>query len=216
MGIGRCAELESESRQFRGRKHITARNDGCTLADVRHPRSLALVLATLSIAAGTADPVRAEGQDASTSRPSSTTARGQAARPRFQEYQIAAGTTLPIELRTRLSSNTNEVGDGIEGRLLRPLTTRDGVELVPAGAVVSGTVKVADPAGLKQRGKLAFTFHVVEHPETGSRAMIKASVLTFESEFPAKGNLFGEVRLEKGRDSSVLLLAPLLVRIPVN
>jgi hypothetical protein len=90
------------------------------------------------------------------------------------------------------------------------------VELVPAGAVVSGTVKVAEPAGLKQRGKLAFTFHVVEHPETGSRAMIKASVLTFESEFPAKGNLFGEVRLEKGRDSSVLLLAPLLVRIPVN
>ena len=102
------------------------------------------------------------------------------------------------------------------GRLLRPLTTRDGVELVPAGAVISGTVKVAEPAGLKQRGRLAFTFHVVEHPETGSRAMIKASVLTFESEFPAKGKLFGEVRLEKGRDSSVLLLAPLLVRIPVN
>lgn len=170
----------------------------------------------LSFATGAADLVRAEPQAVSTSRPSSTTAPGNAPRPRFQEYQIAAGTTLPIELRTRLSSNANEVGDGLEGRLLRPLTTRDGVELVPAGAVVSGTVKVAEPAGLRQRGKLAFTFHVVEHPETGSRAMIKASVLTFESEVPAKGNLFGEVRLEKGRDSSVLLLAPLLVRIPVN
>jgi hypothetical protein len=183
---------------------------------VPHPRSLALILATLSLAAGAVDPLRADAQGVSNSRPSSTTTRGKVARPRFQEYQIAAGTTLPIELRTRLSSNVNEVGDGIEGRLLRPLTTRDGVELVPAGAVVSGTVRVAEPAGLRQRGKLAFTFHVVEHPETGSRAMIKASVLTFESELPAKGNLFAEVRLEKGRDSSVLLLAPLLVRIPVD
>jgi hypothetical protein len=178
-------------------------------------RSLALILAAISLAGSSGEPVRA-AQGVSTSRPSSTSARSKAARPRLQEYQIAAGTTLPIELRTRLSSNANEAGDGIEGRLLRPLTAPDGVELVPAGAVVSGTVRVAEPAGRKQRGKLAFTFHVVEHPETGSRAMIKASVLTFESEFPAKGNLFREVRLEKGLDSSVLLLAPLLVRIPVN
>ena len=181
-----------------------------------HPRSLALIVATLSLAAGGIDPTRAEAQGVSNSRPTPTSTRGRAARPRFQEYQIPAGTTLPIELRTRLSSNVNEAGDGIEGRLLRPLTTRDGVELVPAGAVVSGTVRVAEPAGLKQRGKLAFTFHVVEHPETGSRAMINAKVLTFESDIPAKGNLFADVRLEKGRDSSVLLLAPLLVRIPVN
>ena len=125
-------------------------------------------------------------------------------------------TTLPIELRTRLSSNVNRAADGIEGRLLRPLTTTEGVELVPAGAVLSGTVSEAEPAGLKRRGRLVFTFHVVEHPETGSRATIKASVLTFESEVPAKGNLFAEVRLEKGTDASVLLLAPLLVSIPVN
>ena len=181
-----------------------------------HPRPLSLILATLWLAAGGIDPIRAEAQGVSNSRPSSTSTRGKAARPRFEEHQIAAGTTLPIELRTRLSSNVNEAGDGIEGRLLRPLTTRDGLELVPAGAVVSGTVTVAEPAGVKQRGRLSFTFHVVEHPETGSRAMIKASVLTFESEFPAKGNLFGEVRREKGVDVSVLLLAPLLVRIPVN
>ena len=107
--------------------------------------------------------------------------------------------------------------DAIEGRLLWLfLMTRDGVQPRPLGAVVMGTVSEAEPAGLKQRGRLAFTFHVVEHPETGSRATIKASVLTFESEVPAKGKLFAEVRLEKGADTSVLLLAPLLVRIPVN
>ena len=175
------------------------------------------MFATVSFAvAGGADPVRAEPQGVSASRPSSAAARAKTPRQRFNEYQVAAGTTLPIQLHTRLSSNANSVADGIEGRLLRPLTTRDGFELVPAGAVVLGTVREAEPAGLKQRGRLAFTFHVVEHPETGSRAMIKASVLTFESEIPAKGNLYAEVRLEKGSDASVLLLAPLLVRIPVN
>lgn len=137
------------------------------------------------------------------------------ARPRFEEHQIPAGTTLPIELRTRLSSNGNRPADAIEGRLLRPLTTRDGVELVPAGASVLGTVSEAEPAGIKQPGRLAFTFQVVEHPETGSRAMIKASLLTFESEPPVKGKLFADVHLEKGANASVLLLAPLLVRLPI-
>lgn len=138
------------------------------------------------------------------------------ARPRFEEHQIPAGTTLPIELRTPLSSNGNRPADAIEGRLLRPLTTRDGFELIPAGASVLGTVSEAEPAGIKQPGRLAFTFQVVEHPETGSRAMIKASLLAFESEPPVKGKLFADIHLEKGANASVLLLAPLLVRLPIS
>jgi hypothetical protein len=161
---------------------------------------------------GAAGAAREDGQRASVA--SSKTSRP--AKPRFREYQIPAGTTLPIMLRSRLSSNENRPADAIEGRLLRPLTTREGVELVPAGAPVLGTVTAAEPAGLKQRGRLAFSFQVVEHPETGSRAMIKAAMLTFESDIPVKGNVFTEVRLEKGADASVLLLAPLLVRIPAN
>jgi hypothetical protein len=135
---------------------------------------------------------------------------------RFSEYQVAAGTTLPIELRSRLTSNNSQQSDVVEGRLLRPLTTADGVELVPAGAPVLGTVRDVEPAGVKRPGRLAFTFHVVEHPETGSRATIKAALLTFASQPPVKGNLFADVTLEKGIDASVLLLAPLVVRIPVN
>ena len=69
---------------------------------------------------------------------------------------------------------------------------------------------------MKQRGRLAFSFQVVEHPETGSRATIKATTLTYESEMPVKGNVFSEIRLERGTDASVLLVAPLLVRIPTN
>jgi len=193
------------------------RNDGCKTVSVLRFHHIALACATVSFAVGGgADLTCAEPQGASASRQAPTTVRAKAPRQRFNEFQVAAGTTLPIQLRTRLSSNANRAADGIEGRLLRPLTTADGVELVPAGAVLFGTVSEAEPAGLKRRGRLAFTFHVVEHPETGSRATIKASVLTFESEVPVKGNLYAEVRLEKGSDASVLLLAPLLVSIPVN
>jgi hypothetical protein len=141
---------------------------------------------------------------------------GSPRRPRFTEHQIPAGTTLPIELRTRLSSNGNRRSDALEGRLLRALTSSDGVELVPEGASVLGTVSEAAPAGVRQPGRLAFTFQIVEHPETGSRATITAAVLTYESQPPVKGKVFTDVRLEKGVDASVLLLAPLLVRIPVS
>ena len=87
---------------------------------------------------------------------------------------------------------------------------------MPAGATLLGMVSQADLAGPTLRGRLAFTFQVIEHPETRSRAMIKTSVLTFESEIPEKGTLFAEVRRDKGSDASVLLLAPLVVKLPVN
>jgi hypothetical protein len=136
-------------------------------------------------------------------------------RKTFEQFQVPAGNALPIELRSRLSSNSNRPSDHVEGRLLRPIIA-DGVELVPAGATVMGTVSQAEPAGLRKPGRIAFTFHVIEHPETGSRATIKASVITFESQPPAKGKVFPDVLLEKGIDASVLLLAPLVVRLPIE
>ena len=134
------------------------------------------------------------------------------ARPGFTEYQIAAGTALPIELRTRLSSSTNQPSDAVEGRLLRPLTVRD-VELVPAGSTVLGTVTHSEAATVQRGARIAFTFHVIEHPESGSRATIRSSVVSYQSE-PRRGKTPVHVSLEKGTDATVTLLAPLLVRIP--
>jgi hypothetical protein len=133
----------------------------------------------------------------------------------YEEFQVAAGTHLAIELRSRLSSNTNQQADPVDGRLLRAVTI-DNVELIPAGAPVLGTVSEVEFAGKRKPGFLAFTFHVIEHPETGSRAMIRATVLAYESERPKKGNVFPEVIVEKGREVSVSLLAPLTVRIPIK
>ena len=133
---------------------------------------------------------------------------------RYQEYRVPAGTYLPIELRTRLSSNTAEQGGPVDGRLLRAVEV-EGVELVPAGASVLGTITEVQPAGKKQPGRIVFAFHVIEHPETGSRAMIRGTVLSFASDPPKKGKIYPELRLEGGTDVSISLLAPLTVRIPI-
>jgi hypothetical protein len=179
-----------------------------------------VVLTACVFAAG---PVLDSGLSAAQSKPPASGAatpagksRKPAGRPRSSDYQVAAGTAISIELRTPVSSNGSLRADAIEGRLLRPLVATNGVELVPSGATVLGTVSEAEPAGVKRPGRIAFTFQIIEHPETGSRATIKTATLTFESQPPAKGKLFADVRIEKGADASVLLLAPLLVTIPLE
>ena len=134
-------------------------------------------------------------------------------KPDHEQFQVAAGTTLPIELRTRLTSSGNRRADVVEGRLLRAVTA-DDVELIPAGATVMGTVSEAEAAAPKRPGRLVFAFHVIEHPQTGSRATITAAARRFESEPPVKGKIYADVVLEKGADASILLTAPLVVRLP--
>jgi hypothetical protein len=95
---------------------------------------------------------------------------------------------------------------------------QDGVELVPAGAPVLGTIVEATPTSKpKDRGRLSFRFHVIEHPETGSRVSIRTESIEVEGtladpKHPKKGE--GEVRLAPGDDVSVSTLAPFLVFIP--
>jgi hypothetical protein len=157
-------------------------------------------------------PILLLGLSVSAPRPAQRAA-AEGSRTQHADYQVPAGTYLQIELRTNLSSNSSAAGDPVDGRLRLPLTS-EGMELVPAGATLLGSVREAEPAGKKLRGRLVFTFHVLEHPETGSLATIKGSVLTFASPAPKKGNVYPELRLEKGLDVSVSLLAPLTVRIP--
>jgi len=135
--------------------------------------------------------------------------------PRYDEYRIAAGTALPIELRTALSSETSRRDDVVEGRLQRAVTA-DDVELVPAGAVLLGSVTDVEPARPGTPGRLAFTFSVVQHPETGSRAPIRAAVRTFRTDDPKRGKPLPIVSLAKGTDATVTLLQPLVVRIPLT
>jgi hypothetical protein len=135
--------------------------------------------------------------------------------PRYTDHQIPAGLAITVELRTSLSSNSSQKDQEVRGRLVRPIVSGEA-ELVPAGASVLGTVTEVEPAGNKARGWISVSFHVVEHPETGSRATIRSAIATWESEPPAKGKVYPEVRVERGEEVTVTLRAPLVVRIPVK
>ena len=181
---------------------------------------VAAALATLSIpnpgAAGLgALSPRIEGPSQSASRSTVARRKTRVSKRTYEEFQVAAGTYLPIELRSVLSSNTSQPGDEVEGRLLRAVTV-DDVELIPAGATVLGSVSHAEAADPRSRGRLAFSFHVIQHPETGSRATVTTRVLSFASDPPVRGQPLPEIRLEKGTETSAVLLAPLLVRLPLT
>ena len=132
------------------------------------------------------------------------------------DYQVPAGTRLSIELRTPLASDTSEPQEPIRG-VLKSAISVDGVELVPAGAVLLGTVVDAAAAESKaDRARLSLRFHVLEHPETGSRVPITTEVRTYavdagKKKKGAEGTAaFNQVRLEAGTDVSSSLRAPFL------
>jgi hypothetical protein len=138
----------------------------------------------------------------------------------FQDHQVPAGTWLFIELRTPIASDTSQPSDAIRGVLTSALTS-DGVELVPSGAVVLGTVTDAAPAlHRKDRARVAFRFHVLEHPSTGSRVAIRTETRVLEIEGGKKvkdaegAAAFNQIRLKHGSDVSLSLREPFLVRIP--
>jgi len=138
----------------------------------------------------------------------------------YQDYQVPAGTWLLIELRTPITSDTSQRSDAIRG-VLKSAVTSDGVELVPSGAVVLGTVTEAAPAlDKKGRARVAFRFNVLEHPSTGSRVAISTETRALEVEAGKKKPAtegpaaFNQIRLEPGSDVSMSLREPFLVRIP--
>jgi hypothetical protein len=125
-------------------------------------------------------------------------ARGEAARaplekeaaaprlPEYREVQIPAGTVLPIELRTTVGSATSHVEDQVRGRLRRSITI-DGVEVIPAGAEVLGTVIEAERSGrVKGRARVAFRFARLDLPGEAERIAIRTGVIAREAEATKK------------------------------
>jgi hypothetical protein len=105
--------------------------------------------------------------------------------------------------------------------VLKSALTSNGVELVPSGAVVLGTVTDAAPAlNKKDRARVAFRFNLLEHPSTGSRVSIQTETRAIEVEAGRKRRdaegaaAFNQIRLEPGADVSMPLRGPFLVRIP--
>jgi hypothetical protein len=92
------------------------------------------------------------------SAPAQEPAAPTAPAPTFREVTVPSGTRLSIELRTGVASDTSTVEETVRGVLRRPIVV-GGVEAIPAGAAVTGSVTAAArSARVKGRARLALRF----------------------------------------------------------
>ena len=141
--------------------------------------------------------------------------------PKFDRYQVAAGTALLVKLRTPLSSATATLDEQVEAVLWSPVV-QDGIELVPVGSVVLGrVVEIVRASEKTPTGSLTFAFTIIEHGETGSREALASRKITIEAQQPEAGRGRGKKKFElvdlsipSGTPLVAMTAEPLAVRIP--
>jgi hypothetical protein len=93
---------------------------------------------------------------------------------------LPAGTALPLELLTTVSTETASVEMPVSARLRRAVTV-DGVTVLPAGATVNGEVSdVERPGRVQGRARLGLRFTSVTID--GRREDIRSNPVTFQGE----------------------------------
>lgn len=155
-----------------------------------------------------------------TGQGASRPARPSAPAPKYDRYQVAAGTALLLKLQTALDSATTGVDQQVDATLWSPVV-QDGIELIPTGSTVFGRVTAVEKATeRKPLGTFSIAFSIVEHGETGDRATMNTRPLTFEA--PAPAPVAGkkvklkpiDVTLAEGASIVAVTSEPLVVRIP--
>jgi len=93
---------------------------------------------------------------------------------------IPAGTSLPLELTTAVSSETATIEQPVSARLRQSVMV-DGVTVLPAGAIVNGEVVDVDrPGRVQGRARLGLRFTSVT--VGGRREELRTNPVTFEGE----------------------------------
>jgi hypothetical protein len=106
--------------------------------------------------------------------------------PVFREVTVPAGTALAIELRTTVGSATSNVEDQVRGTI-RQAVTIEGVEAIPAGSTVVGSVTEAERSGrVKGLARVAFRFSALDLPGDAERISIRTHGITREAEATKK------------------------------
>jgi hypothetical protein len=116
-------------------------------------------------------------------RPSRTVAARSTARAAstlYREVTVPAGTSLPLELTTALSSDTAHVETPVRARL-RDAVIVKGFTAIPAGTVFNGTVTDVEESG-RVKGRATLTFRFDEATVNGVREQLSTEPLTFRAE----------------------------------
>jgi hypothetical protein len=102
------------------------------------------------------------------------------AAPRWREVTVPAGTALPLELVTAVSSETATVETPVSARLRQAVVVDDYTAL-PAGTVLHGNVTDVDRAG-RVRGRARLAFRFTEAELDGGREELRTNAVSFEGE----------------------------------
>ncbi len=124
--------------------------------------------------------------EASSAKPTEATAAEKTAAARladasaapvaYREVTLPAGTILPVDLGTSVGSDISRVEQRVDGRLRRAVMA-NGIEVLPAGAAVSGYVTAARrPGRVKGRGLIAMRFTRIDTPGEGTTRMSTATI----------------------------------------
>jgi hypothetical protein len=114
-------------------------------------------------------------------RPRESATPAAPARPQFREVTIPAGTTLPLELTTAISSATATVEMPVTARV-RQAVVVDGQTAIPAGATLNGEVFEVERAGrVRGRSHVAVRFTEVQLPG-GARENLRTNPINFQGE----------------------------------
>ena len=98
--------------------------------------------------------------------------------PEYREVVIPAGTTLSLELKTAVASDTSKVEDQVRASLRSPVVV-DGVEALPQGTNVLGHVTAAEQSGkVKGRASVAFRFNTIDLPGDAGRESISTATVS--------------------------------------
>ena len=100
--------------------------------------------------------------------------------PEYREVTIPAGTALPLEVTSTISSASAEVEAPVSAKLRNAITI-DGENAIPAGTVLRGNVTDVERSGrVSGRAHVSFAFN--EASIRGDRENLKTNPLTFEAE----------------------------------
>jgi hypothetical protein len=100
--------------------------------------------------------------------------------PTYREITVPAGTTLPLDLKTGVGSDTSNIEDSVRATLRRAVTV-GGVQVLPAGTEVVGAVTHAEKSGrVKGRASVAFRFTSLQH--SGDRYDISTESISRRAE----------------------------------
>jgi len=120
--------------------------------------------------------------------------------PRFAEVTIPAGTTLRLELKSAVGSDTSTVEQPVSAELRAPVTI-DGRVALPAGTEVMGVVTDVERSGrVKGRARVAYRFNSVR--AGGENIDIQTSAISHMAE-ATKGSDAKKIAIGAGAGAAV-------------